>query len=109
MRKYDPEQKLRLVIDGVQMTGTGFLLILYVVDKDVAKGVKIIHSGSNLLPLDRDFSCMEAKAIALDRDIVRVYWVSSTNKQLMLRIESLKRYANLSALIHTNMNKLFPI
>ena len=47
----------------------GLLLILYVDDKDIEKGVKIIHSGSHLLPLDRDFSSMEAEAIALDRAI----------------------------------------
>ena len=44
-------------------------MILYVDDKDIEKGVKIIHSGSHLLPLDRDFSSMEAEAIALDRTI----------------------------------------
>ena len=35
----------------------------------VVKGVKIIHSGSNVLPLDQNFSSMEAEAIALDRAI----------------------------------------
>ena len=66
---YDPKQKLRLVIDGARTAGTGFLLIQDVDDKDVMKGVKIIHSGSNILPLDRDFSSTEAEAIALDRAI----------------------------------------
>ena len=66
---YDSKQKLRLVIDGVRMAGTRFLLIQYVDHKNVAKGVKIIHSGSNVLPLDLDFSSMEAEAIALDRAI----------------------------------------
>ena len=66
---YNPNQRLRLVIDGARTAGTGFLLIQYADDKDVAKGVNIIHSGSNLLPLDRDFSCMKAEAIALDRAI----------------------------------------
>ena len=61
---YNPEQKLRLVIDCARTMGTGFLLIQY-----VAKGVKIIHSGSNLLPLDMNFSSTEAEAIALDRAI----------------------------------------
>ena len=66
---FDPKQKLRLVIDGARTVGTGFLLIQYVDDKDVVKGVKIIHLGSNVLPLDRDFSSMKAEAIALDRAI----------------------------------------
>ena len=44
-------------------------MIQYVDDKDIEKGVKIIHSGSHLLLLDRDFSSLEAEAIALDRAI----------------------------------------
>ena len=56
-------------MDGTQTAGTGFLLIQYIDDKDVAKGVNIIHSGSNDLPLDRDFISKEAEAIALDRAI----------------------------------------
>ena len=52
---YDPSRKLRLVIDGAQTAGTGFLLIQYVDDKDIHKGIQIIHSGSNVLPLNRDF------------------------------------------------------
>ena len=66
---YDPGKKLRLVIDGARTAGTGFLLIQYVDDKNIHKGVNIIHSGSNVLPLNRDFSSMEAEAIALDRAI----------------------------------------
>ena len=66
---YDPKQKLKFIIDGAPTAGTGFLLIQYVDDKDLAKGVKIIHSGSNLLPLDQKFSSMVAEAIALDRAI----------------------------------------
>ena len=65
----DPKQKLRLVIDGAWTVGTGFLLIQYVYDKDMAK-LEIIHLGSNVLPLDQDFSSMEAEAIALDRAII---------------------------------------
>ena len=57
------------MIDGARTTGTGFLLIQYVDDKDIHKGVQIIHSGSNVLPLNRDFSSMEAEAIALHRTI----------------------------------------
>ena len=64
---YDPTKKLRLVIYGAQTVGTGFLLIQYVDEKDIHKGVQIIHSGPNILPLN--FSSMEAEAIALDRAI----------------------------------------
>ena len=66
---YDPTKKLRLVIYGAQTVGTGFLLIQYVDEKDIHKGVQIIHSGPNILPSNRDFSSMEAEAIALDRAI----------------------------------------
>ena len=47
LSSYDPNQELRLVIDGARTAGIGFLLIQYIDDKDVEKGVKIIHSGSN--------------------------------------------------------------
>ena len=36
---YDPKKKLRLVIDGTRTAGTGFLLIYYVDDKDIKKGI----------------------------------------------------------------------
>ena len=73
---YNPEQKLRLAIDGAQTVGTTFLLIQYVDDKYVAKGVKIIHYGSNLLPLDQDFSSIKAEAIAIDRvKTARHHWL----------------------------------
>ena len=62
-----------MVIDGARTAGTGSLLIQYVDDKDIAKGVKIIHSGLNVLPLDRDFSSMEAEAIALDCTITACF------------------------------------
>ena len=48
LSSYDPNQELRLVIDGARTAGIGFLLIQYIDDKDVEKGVKIIHSGSNV-------------------------------------------------------------
>lgn len=53
------------------------LLVQYIDDKDIDKGVKIFHyGGSNLLPLDRDFSSMEAEVIALDRAIFACqYWL----------------------------------
>ena len=46
-----------------------FLLIQYIDDNNIEKGVKIIHSGSNMLPPDRDFRSMEAEAIAFDHVI----------------------------------------
>ena len=52
---YDPNKKLRLVIDGARTAGTGFLLLQYVDDKDIKKGIQIIHSGSNVLPLNREY------------------------------------------------------
>ena len=52
---YDPNKKLRLMIDGAHTAGTGFLLIQYVDDKDIKKGIQIIHSGSNVLPLNREW------------------------------------------------------
>ena len=52
---YNLSRKLRLVIDGAWTAGTGSLLIQYVDDKHIHKGIQIIHSGSNVLPLNRDF------------------------------------------------------
>ena len=67
---YNPDQKLRLIIDGSRTVGTGFLLIQYINDENVEEGIKIINAGSALLPQDRDFSAMEAECIALDRAMV---------------------------------------
>ena len=57
---YNPEQKLRLIIDGSSAIGTGFILIQYINDEDVKEGIKIINAGSALLPQKREFSSMEA-------------------------------------------------
>ena len=67
---YNPEQKLRLIIDGSRTVGTGFILVQYINDEKVEEGIKIINAGSALLPQDRDFSAMEAESIALDRAMV---------------------------------------
>ena len=67
---YNPEQKLRLIIDGSCTIGTGFILIQYINDEDVKEGIKIINAGSALLPKQREFSSMEAECIALDRAMV---------------------------------------
>ena len=89
---YNPEQKLRLAIDGAQTVGTTFLLIQYVDDKDVAKGVKIIHSGSNLLPLDWNFSSMEAEAIAPDHAISAchhwLYYYPRSHQKIQYELET---------------------
>ena len=55
--------------DAARTAGTGFLFIQYVDDKNIHKGVNIIHSGSTVQPLNHNFSSMEAEAIALDRAI----------------------------------------
>ena len=70
MSSYNPEQKLRLIIDGSRTVGTGFILIQYINDDNVKEGIKIINAGSSLLPQKREFSSMEAECIALDRAMV---------------------------------------
>ena len=67
---YDPNQKLRFIIDGSRTIGTGFILVQYINDDDVKEGIKIINAGSSLLSQDREFSAMELEAIALDRAMV---------------------------------------
>ena len=67
---YDPNQKLRLIIDGSRTIGTGFILVQYINDDDVKEGIKIINAGSSLLPQDIEFSAMESEAIAQDRAMV---------------------------------------
>ena len=67
---YNPDQKLRLIIDGSRTVGTGYILVQYINDDNVEEGIKIINAGSALLPQDRDFSAMEAECIALDRAMV---------------------------------------
>ena len=42
---YDPNKRLRLVIDGVKTLGTGFLLIQYLNNAKPEKGINIIHAG----------------------------------------------------------------
>ena len=78
---YDTKQKLRLVIDGTKTVWTGFLLIQYLNDKKPEKGINITHSGSELLPEEKDYSAVEAEAIALDCDISachhRIYYCES--------------------------------
>ena len=63
---YDHKKKSRLVIDSAKTVGTGFLLIQYLNDKKLEKGMNIIHSGSGLLPVDKNYRVVETEAIALD-------------------------------------------
>ena len=67
---YNPDQKLRLIIDGSRTVGTGFILVQYINDENVEEGIKIINAGSALLPQERVLSAMEAECIALDRAMV---------------------------------------
>ena len=73
---YDPKKKLRLVIDETRTAGTGFLLIKYVDNKDIKKGIQIIHSGSNVLPLNREFSSMVNPVC---RQCLPLLWKGSTS------------------------------
>ena len=57
------------MIDGAKTVGTRFLLIHYINDEKPEKGINIIHSGSGLLPEDKDYSAVEREAIALDSAI----------------------------------------
>ena len=49
---YNPDQKLRLIIDGSRTVGTGYILVQYINDDNVEEGIKIINAGSALLPQD---------------------------------------------------------
>ena len=73
---YNPSKKLKLVIDGASSIGTGFLLVQLRDEKVPEKGCDIIHAGSGLLPEGRDFSPIEAEAIALDRAMTSCHhWI----------------------------------
>ena len=73
---YNPENKLKMVIDGASSIGTGFLLVQMIDDEKPEKGCNIIHAGSALLPEGRDFSPIEAEAIALDRAMTSCHhWI----------------------------------
>ena len=81
---YDPYKRLRLVIDGAKTLGTGFLLIQYLNDVKPEIGVNIIHAGSGLLDPEKDYSPVEAEAIALDRAISAChYWLYYCKLQLI--------------------------
>ena len=65
----DPTRKRGLVIEWAKTLGTRFLLIQYINDKKPEKDIDIINAGSGILPYDKDYSPVEAEAIALDRAI----------------------------------------
>ena len=64
---YNPTKRFRLIIDGAKTIGTGFFLCQYLNDKNPSKGVNIIHAGSGKLDPEKDYSPIEAEAIALNR------------------------------------------
>ena len=73
---YNPKKKLCLVIDGASTIGTGSILAQFRDDKNPEKGCNIIQAGSGLLPQGRDFSPIEAEAIALDRAMTACHhWI----------------------------------
>ena len=64
---YDPNKRVRLIIDGAETIGTGFVLYQYLDEENASKRVKIIHCGSGKLDPSKDNSPIEAEAIALSR------------------------------------------
>ena len=66
---YNPKKRLRLIIDGAKTVGTGFVLFQYLDDADPSKGVTIINAAANKFEAGKDYSPVEAEAIALSRAI----------------------------------------
>ena len=66
---YDPTKRLGLVLDGAKTVGTGFILVQYLNEEKPKKGVNIMHAGSGKLDPEKDYSPIEAEAIALHRAI----------------------------------------
>ena len=64
---YDPSKKLRLIIDRAKKVSTGYVLCQYLDEENASKGVKIICCGMVKLDPDKDYSPVEAEAIALSR------------------------------------------
>ena len=69
MSPYDPNKRLRLIIDGAKTVGTGFVLCQYLNEENPSKGVNIIYAGSGKFDPEKDYSPVEAEAIALSRAI----------------------------------------
>ena len=66
---YDPTKRLRLTIDGAKTVGRGYFLCQYIDQENASKGVKIIYCGSGKLDPNKDYSPIEADAIALSREM----------------------------------------
>ena len=66
---YDPTKRLRIIIDGAKTVGTVFILCQYLNEENPSKGVKIIHAGADKFEPGKDYSPVEAEAIALSRAI----------------------------------------
>ena len=64
---YDPSKKLRLIIDRAKKVSTGYVLCQYLDEENASKGVKIVYCGSGKLDPEKDYSPIEAEAIALSR------------------------------------------
>ena len=64
---YDPEKKLRLIIDGASSLGVGYVLFQYLNDEEPAKGALIISANSSMLSEQQTgYSPIDSEAIALD-------------------------------------------
>ena len=64
---YDPEKKLRLIIDGASSVGVGFVLFQYLSDENPEKGAVIINANSSLLGENQlGYSPIDAEMIGLD-------------------------------------------
>ena len=73
---YDSTKKFRLMIGGAKTVGTGFILIQYENDRNPEKGINIINAGSGLLADDKDYSEVEAGAIASHQAIAGCpHWI----------------------------------
>ena len=64
---YDPDKKLRLVIDGASSVGVGFVLFQFLSDEEPKKGAVIINANSSLLSESQiGYSPIDAEMISLD-------------------------------------------
>ena len=64
---YNPDKRLRLVIDGASSIGVGFVLFQYLSDEDPTKGAWIIQANSSFLGESQvGYSPIAAELIGLD-------------------------------------------
>ena len=64
---YDPTKRLRHIIDGAKTVNTGFVLCQYLDEENPSKGGNIIHAWADKYEPVKDYSPVEAEAIALSR------------------------------------------